>query len=410
MIYRNISNNLLEALAFSPVVLLNGARQTGKSTLAQWIAKKQNMQYYTLDDFSVLDAVNRDAAGFLSGIKSPAVLDEVQRTPHLFQAIKMDVDNNRSPGKFLLTGSANIFLLPKLSESLAGRMEILTLWPFSCDELTKRKNMFIDNLFADDFPSLKYKKVSRDSIIDLLLKGGYPEAHKLDNERRKNVWFGSYITTILQRDIRDISKIEGIHELPKLLSILASQCASVLNITSLSRDTGIPLMTLKRYLILLEATFLVKRLPAWFTNIRKRMIKSPKIYLNDTGLLAYLLGINHKQLLSSHYQSGHVIENFVMQELFKQASWSSTQPRFYFYRTAAGKEVDFILENSSGQIVGIEVKASNTVQRSDFKGLTDVKESTGKRFLRGMVIYFGDTIIPYDKDLFAVPISALCFH
>lgn len=404
---RHITSEILDALATSPAVLLNGARQTGKSTLVQSIAKQSSFEYVTLDDFTTLNAVSRDPIGYLTAHKKPIIIDEVQRVPQLFLAIKQLVDKNRQPGQFLLTGSANIFMLPKLSESLAGRMEIITLWPFSCDELIQKKATFIDHLFSDQFSLIQDHDLSRQPLIKKMITGGYPEIQKLNTERRRIAWFNSYITTILQRDVTEISKIEGVQELPRLLSLIASQSSNLVNMSSLSRDAGLVMMTLKRYLALLEAIFFVKRLPAWFKNIGKRLIKSPKLYLTDTGLLSYLMGMGQNRLETNPKFIGQLVEGYVMQELFKQATWSETLPNIFYYRSVSGKEVDFILETRSGHIVGIEVKASATVNSSDFGGLTEIKSLLGKKFVRGIVMYAGNNTVPFGENLYAVPISAL---
>jgi len=404
---RNITTEILDALQTNPVVLINGARQTGKSTLAQWIANQEYFEYVTLDDFTVLNAVSRDPIGYLSAFDRPLIIDEVQRVPQLFLAIKQLVDKNRRPGQFLLTGSANVFMLPKLSESLAGRIEIITLWPFSCDELIQKKSTLIDQFFSSKFSMIQTDDLSRKDLVKKMITGGYPEMQKLNSDRRRNAWFNSYITTIIQRDVIDISRIEGIQELPRLLSLAAAQSCGLLNLSSLSRDAGLVMMTLKRYLSLLEATFLVKRLSAWFKNIGKRLIKASKIYIADSGLFSYLVGIDQNRLDNDPKLIGQLLENYVMQELFKQASWSETLPQIFYYRSVSNKEVDFVLENRAGNIVGVEVKTAATVTSNDFSGLSELKDLTGKQFLRGIVIYTGNKTVPFGENLYAVPVSAL---
>jgi len=404
---RHITAEILDALSASPAVLLNGARQTGKSTLVKEIAKQSSFEYVTLDDFTTLNAVSLDPVGYLTAMKKPIIIDEIQRIPELFLAIKQLVDKDRQPGQFLLTGSANIFMLPKLSESLAGRVEIITLWPFSCDELIQKKATFIDHLFSDQFSLIHDHDFSRQELIEKMIRGGYPEIRKLTTERRRIAWFNSYITTILQRDVTDISKIEGVKELPRLLSLIANQSGALVNISSLARDVGLVMMTLKRYLALLEAIFFVKQLPAWFKNIGKRLIKSPKLYLSDTGLLSYLMGLGQNRLETDPKFIGQLLESYVMQELFKQATWSETLPNIFYYRSVSGREVDFILETRSGHIVGIEVKASTTVNSSDFDGLMEIKSLLGKKFVRGIVMYTGNNTVPFGENLYAVPVSSL---
>jgi uncharacterized protein len=408
MIDRLIYNRLKNSLETFPIVLLNGARQTGKSTLVQHIARLLDFTYITLDDYTALEAITRDPFGFLAAADGPLVVDEIQRAPKAFLAFKQLVDQDRKNGKFLLTGSANVLLLPQLADSLAGRMDVLTLWPFSCDEIKENKTNYIDNIFSKSYSSVNDPNLSHEEIIAFIVNGGYPEIQKIQTRKNKNSWFYSYITTILQRDIKDISNIEGIQEMPRLLRLLASRSGSLLNMSDISRDIGLALMTLKRYMSLLEATFIVKRLPSWYVNMGKRLVKMPKIYLTDSGLLSHILNINEERLRWDSQLMGQLLENFVMQELHKQATWSDILPEIYYYRSVAGKEVDFCLENKAGKIVGIEVKAASTVNSKDIKGLLELQDGLKARFLRGIVLYTGTKYIPLGKNLYAVPISSLC--
>ncbi|HZS46167.1 MAG TPA: ATP-binding protein [Blastocatellia bacterium] len=407
MINRNIQPQILQALSDSPVVLLNGARQTGKSTLVkELIAKDHPARYLTLDDAAVLTAAQSDPAGFLEGLDGNIVIDEVQRAPELFLAIKADVDRQRRTGRFLLTGSADILLLPRLAESLAGRMEILTLWPFSQGEIEGVREGFIDASFGEKLPVFS-SSLSRDEIFTRILTGGYPELLERKNEERRRAWFGSYVTTILQRDVRDLANIEGLTSLPRLLGLLAARATATVNLAEVSRATGIAHSTLRRYLTLLEATFLIHNLPPWFTNIGKRLVKSPKLLVCDTGLMSYELGIDHERLALDPNLTGPLLENFVAVELLKQSAWSRKQPKLFHLRTQSGEEVDLILEAPNGKVVGIEVKASASIDSSDFKGLRLLGEALGTRFARGIVLYTGLETVPFSPRLHAVPISAL---
>ena len=407
MIRRNIRSNLLDALADTPVVLLNGARQTGKSTLVKAIVSgEHSARYVTLDDVSVLGAVRHDAAGFLAGMGGPVVVDEIQRAPELFMAIKSDVDSNRRPGRYLLTGSANVLLLPNLSESLAGRMEILSLWPFSQGELAGIKDTFVDILFEKKLPGRPPKKEDRISILDRIIAGGYPEAVSRTSPARRRAWFDSYITTILHRDVRDIANIEGLTAMPRLLSLIAARTPALLNFAELSRTLAIPQTTLKRYMMLLEATFLIQNLPAWSGHLGKRLVKAPKLIMCDTGLMAHLLGANRERIISAGL-IGPLLENFVIMELQKQITWSETRPKMFHFRTQTGQEVDVLLEDPAGRLIGIEVKASTTVSAQDFKGLKALAETTGSNFVRGIVLYTGNESIPFGANLYALPVNAL---
>lgn len=292
MFYRNITPRLCEALGDSPVVLVVGARQTGKTTLVQGLAEaERRAPYLTLDDSSVLSAATADPGGFLSGLSGPVIIDEVQRAPELFPAIKAAMDRDHKPGRFLLTGSAYVLVLPKLSESLAGRMEVLTLWPLSQSEIEGGEGSsgsLVDRLFARDLPKAPLPVVPRDELLSRLLADGYPEPLARKKEARRRAWFASHLTTILQRDVRDITNIEGLNRLPRLLSLLAARTASLLNVSDISTATGIPYATLHRYMAVLEATFLIQTLPAWSNNLSTRLIKTPKLLVNDTGLAASL--------------------------------------------------------------------------------------------------------------------------
>jgi hypothetical protein len=368
---------------------------------------ERRCRYLTLDDVSVLSAARRDPAGFVAGLEGPIILDEVQRAPELFLAIKSEVDRSPSPGRFLLTGSADVLLLPRLSESLAGRMEILTLWPFSQGEITGTRESFLDVVFAQPAPRLPVNWEDRASLVARVLLGGYPPVLNRPTQERRRAWFGSYLTTTVQRDVRDLANIEDLTALPRLLSLVAARSCSLLNFAELSRSIGIPQSTLKRYLTLLETTFLVQLLPAWSANLGKRLVKSPKILLNDTGLMAHLLGLNEERLKADPALMGPLLENFVALELRKQAAWSQTRPQAFHFRLPAGEEADLVLEDAAGNLVGIEVKARATVTAKDFKGLRALAHLVGDRFRRGIVLYAGGSSVPFGANLHAVPVGAL---
>lgn len=409
MYERHISSNLLSALANSPVVLLHGARQTGKSTLVQHLASSDYpARYFTFDDLTVLSAATSDPVGFLAGVEGPIVLDEIQRVPQLFLPIKAEVDRHRRPGRFILTGSANVLMLPRLSESLAGRMEILRLQPLSQGELVGRRERFIDLLFEEGPGRFQSGLTnSARSVIERILRGGYPPACDRDNWTSRAAWFNSYVTTILQRDVRDLSNIEGLETMPRLLMLLASRAGAILNHAEVSRSLGMPLSTLKRYMTLLEATFLVQLLPAWSGNLGKRLTKSPKVYLCDTGLASALLRQGDEQALRDSHLLGPMMENFVVMELFKQVAWSKTEPALFHLRTVTGQEVDVVLESPSGELAGIEIKAGASVNAEDFRGLRTLAEETGKRFRCGVILYRGRETVPFGRNLYALPVEAV---
>lgn len=408
MFARNLAPEIEISFRDTPVVFLNGARQTGKSTLARELfVEGKRTQYLTLDDAPVLAAARDDPSGFVAGLDGPVVLDEVQRAPDLFLAIKAAVDRSRKPGAFLLTGSADIMLLPKVADSLAGRMEIFTLWPLSQGEMAGVKENFLDSLFLKTRrPPVRYEE-DRRAIFARVLRGSYPVVQQRESEARRRAWFESYTTTILQRDIRDISEIEDLTMLPRLLALLASRACGLLNFADLSRSIAIPQTTLKRYFTLLETTFLVRLLAPWSVNLGKRLVKAPKLYLNDTGLMTYLLGLDQSRLAIDSAMAGPLLENFVIMELLKQISWSKARVKIFHFRTHTGEEVDIILENAAGEIVGVEVKATASVGSSDFRGLRALAEAAGSRFRRGIVLYTGAETVPFGKNLHAVPIPSL---
>jgi len=334
------------------------------------------------------------------------ILDEVQRVPDLFPAIKLEVDRNRQPGRFLLTGSANVMLLPTLSESLAGRMEIHTLWPLSQGEIIGQRKSFIDLVFNDggivDTPAK-----DSEAWTEQVCTGGYPEVLARKSESRRGAWLDAYLTTIVQRDVRDIANIADLTVLPRLLTLLASRACSLLNYADLSRSMGIPQTTLKRYLALLETTFLVQPLPAWSANLGQRLIKSPKVILSDTGLLTHLMGYTKNLFVKQRDRFGPVFENYVVMELRKQLTWSSIRTRMYYFRTASGIEVDILLENAAGRCVAIEVKATGKVDANDFKGIRLLAQALGDRFLHRIVLYLGRISIPFSENTWALPLGAL---
>ncbi len=405
---RNIEMNLLEACSDTPVVLLNGARQTGKTTLVQRLSReKLGASYVSLDDLTELTSAKNDPVGFINQLKRPVVIDEVQRAPEIFLPIKVAVDSKRVPGSFILTGSANVFTLPKLADSLAGRIEILTLWPLSQGEIEGGKEDFISEVFAEEMTRLAPAPLDRKDLFERILQGGYPAVRDRAKAEGRRRWHESYRTTLLERDVRDISMIRSVSEFPKLLSVLAARASSLLNLADISRNSGIQQDTVKRYYSLLQALFLVVELPAWFANLGKRLLKTPKIALADTGLWADILGVELGRLQRDPVFLGQSLENFVVMELRKQSTWSQRSVRLYHFRDLKNHEVDVVLEDRSGDLVGIEVKAGATVTARDFSGLRKLKDLTGARFKRGVVLHTGKNAVPFSDGLWALPIQCL---
>ena len=408
MYFRHIAPLLADALADTPVVLINGARQSGKSTLVQLQASSEDTprRYLSLDDSAVLAAAAADPAGFINGLQGAVTLDEVQRVPALFLAIKAAVDRQREPGRFLLTGSADVLLLPGIADSLAGRMEVLSLWPLSCAEIAGSPAFNrADALFQGNWSALAVPPCERAELIARLLAGGFADAVARTSTRRREAWFDSYVQAILQRDVRDLANIEQLTEIPNLLQLLATRSANLLNFAELSRTAGLAQSTLKRYFALLEMLFLVVRLPSWERNPGKRLVKAPKVFLPDSGLLNHFLGATPDSLAAMPGLPGGVVETFVLAELLKHVAFSAQRLSLWHYRTQSNIEVDFILENRQGQITGIEVKASAAVDGKDFRGLRHLQETEAAIFQHGIILYAGREVLPFGENLWAVPLS-----
>jgi predicted AAA+ superfamily ATPase len=399
---------LVEALSDTPVVVINGARQSGKSTLVQSLttADAAKRRYLTLDDSAILHAAKSDPAGFINGLQGPVTLDEVQRAPELFLPIKAAVDRDRQSGRFLLTGSADVMLLPGMADSLAGRMEVLSLWPLSNAELSDSPTLNrADALFSGEWSALEVPPCERQALIAHLLAGGFPDAVARPSAARRTAWFDAYVQAVLQRDVRDLANIEQLTEIPNLLQLLATRSATLLNFAELSRTAGIAQSTLKRYFAMLEMLFLVVRVPPWERNPGKRLVKAPKVFLPDSGLLCHFMASTAESLASKPGLPGGAVETWVLSELLKHVAFSRQLLSLWHYRTQSNIEVDFILEDRLGQITGIEVKASATVDGKDFKGLRHLQDTESAIFQRGIVLYAGREVVPFGDKLWAMPLS-----
>ena len=409
MLYnRHITENILKSLRNNPVVLINGARQVGKSTIVEELVKEDYKAHYiSLDDYAVLFASSNDPFGFLDKYDDPVAIDEVQRNTELFMAIKRIVDIRKKDGQFLLTGSANVLTIPKVSESLSGRMILHTLWPLSQGEIRGLKEGFIDWAFNSEKIPLIKTKLKQLELIDIIVKGGYPRSLRAEDQSDRFEWMHSYIDTILQRDILNLAKIEGLKELPNVLSVLAERIGNLINLNDIGRITDINKVTLKRYYMLLQMVFLVVEVPAWFTSREKRFAKSPKVYLNDTGLACYFKQLTQEDFMDNRANMGQLLENFCLMELKKQATWHKIKPDIYHYRTQAGSEVDILLEGQNRQVVGIEVKASTAIKKKDLSGLNSLKETAGSKFKKGILLYTGEQAMALDDDIYALPINSL---
>jgi len=318
---------------------LNGARQTGKSTIAHSFVHRGLLdEYVTLDDLTVRRAALADPDGFISSLAGSAVVDEVQHAPDLFRAIKLSVDNDRRPGRFMLTGSANVFVLPRLSESLAGRMFVNSLWPLSVGETIGVHETFVDRVFDENAPAFAGISIDRDELLKRIVVGGFPQPYSTSGLEAREAWHSGYLTTIAEKDVRELGGEEHFTAVPDLLRMLAARTGSLLNASELSRSTRIPVTTLKRYLAILEAAFLMIRVPPWSGNVGRRLVKSPKIYLVDTGLVASLLRLRANDLRMQPDPLGRLLEAFVGMELVKQISWSQTRANLLHFRSHDGHE------------------------------------------------------------------------
>lgn len=406
---RNIRSKLEKALGRNPVVLLLGARQTGKTTVMRSLAKTQKYNYISLDDIRILTEAKDDPMGFIQQIKKPIIIDEIQRVPELFLSIKhfVDAQDPRINGQFALTGSANPFFIPKVGDSLAGRIEILTLYPLSQGEINNVHELFVDTIWKNgQMPDVHFKPYSREELFKLVLTGGYPTVQNKSWEDI-NSWFDNYLTTITQKDILDLTRLENSSVIPKLLTAFSARSGQLLNLTELGTKTKIPATSVGRYMSLLEALFILYTLESWSSNVSKRALKSSKAYLVDSGLLSYLQMETLEKVLKSPLAMGHILENFVVSELKKQLTWNESRTELYHFRTTSQIEVDIVLERADGKIIGIEIKGNSQVNRQDAKGLEYLRQETGTNWHRGIVLYTGDQEIPLGPTITALPISSL---
>jgi uncharacterized protein len=397
---------LKEALADTPVVLIHGPRQSGKTTLARSLERAASYSYVTFDDDVARAAAEADPAGFVAGLSGKTILDEVQRVPGIFTSIKATVDRDRSPGRFLLTGSANVLLVPKVADSLAGRMEIIRLHPLSESEIEGKQSTFLDDLFGGAFKRASKQRLGAE-LLQRIAKGGYPVAVARSTQARRAAWYRDYVEAIVQRDVRDMARIASLDALTGLMSLTASQTARLLNVSDLSAPFQLSRPTIRDYVTLLERVFLLEELPPWHSNRLSRLIKTPKLHIGDTGLCCALLGLSAEDLSDDRGTLGQLLETFVFQELRRQASWRTDDIRFHHFRDKDGVEIDIVLERGTREICAVEVKASGTVTPSDFRGIRKLASVSGARFRGGVVLYDGELAVSFGDRMHAVPIRAL---
>jgi predicted AAA+ superfamily ATPase len=405
LVSRHAEDLVVEALEDTRVVLINGARQAGKSTLTRLITARVGATVRLLDDPVTLEAAKEDPVSFVSH-EGLMVIDEIQLAPELLRPIKLIVDLDPTPGRFLLTGSSRILALRKLPDALPGRMEIIELWPFSQGEIEGAPDGFLDVAFAHG-PEIGFtSELKRRDYIERLLVGGFPEAVKR-TPRRRTAFFDSYLTTLIERDVLELASIERHGELLKLLSLLAGSVGGLLVPAALAGQSGIPRTTLVRYLELLNSVFLIKTIPAWSPGQARRAIGTQKLAFVDSGIACHLLGQDANRLNDPGGVVGPLMENFVLMELARQLTWSAQRARLFHYRTKDKLEVDAVLETPDGRVIGIEVKAGATVRAEDLSGLRNLARHAGDRFVAGFVLYTGQQTLPFGDKLRAVPLEAL---
>ena len=396
--------SLQASLTDTPVVLLQGPRQCGKTTLARSVAEPAGFGYLSFDDDNLARAARADPLGFVTDLPPKMVLDEVQRVPELFTTLKLVVDRDRQPGRFLLTGSADVLLLPKLADSLAGRIEVIRLHPLSQVELRQQSAGFLQQLFRADFGVVAASRLGM-ALAELLVAGGFPAALTRQPPRRR-AWYQAYVQTLVQRDVRDLARIAALDVVPRLLELAAGQTAHLFNVSELASPFGVSRPTVRDYLSLLERVFLVDILQPWHLRQISRLVKTPKLHLGDTGVACALLRLDAAALHANRALLGQLLETFVFQELRRQAGSQPEPVSFYHFRHRDDHEVDIVLEQGES-LAGVEVKASGTVRAEDFRGLRKLQEIAGDRFACGVVLYDGEVSLPFGPRLFALPMQTL---
>jgi len=405
MLTRHAERKIREALADTRVVLLAGPRQAGKTTLARSMAEP-GRTYLTLDDATTLSSARSDPTGLVRELDS-AIIDEVQRAPDLILAIKESVDRDRRPGRFLLTGSANLMTLPRIADSLAGRMETIRLLPLSQSErLQSPESGFLQALFKGNPPPIGPPCLGAD-LIERVCAGGYPEALTRPTWLRRQAWYANYIEAVISRDVRDLAQIDQLDRLPRLLRALAEHSGQIVNHSGVGASLNINHVTTQKYTAILEALYLLQSLPSWHSNTLKRLVKKPKLHFLDSGLLATLRGLSPERLNADRTRFGPLLESFAFSEVLKLTGWTDDRITLSHFRDKDQDEVDLVLEDASGRVVGLEVKASATVRNEDFAGLRKLAQACGDRFAFGAVLCDRQLVTPFGDRLAAIPLSCL---
>jgi len=403
---RFVRDRIAVALDDTPVVLIQGARQTGKTTLARSIGVARGYSYLSFDLEGAARAAREDPSGFIASLPERVILDEVGRVPELFAEIKHSVDQHRQPGRFILTGSTNVLLSPRLSESLAGRMEVVRLRPLAQAEIEGNRPQLLRRFFDGDF-TVDTPPAGSSDLLQRIVGGGYPAALQRASAQRREQWYNDYAQALTTKDVQDLGAVRDLEAMPRLLRMIASQTAGLLNISDLSSPFNLSRPTIERYAAMLEQLFLIERLESWHANRSQRIVKSPKLHLADTGLACALIGVDVDGLIADDHLRGRITESFVHQELRRHAAWGDRPLSLYHFRTRDRVEVDIVVERRDGAIVGVEVKSSGTPKAKDFDGLRKLAEIAQGHMKTGILLYNGTSTLPFGENLFAVPIQRL---
>jgi predicted AAA+ superfamily ATPase len=408
MFPRFLKNSITQIASLFPVTYLAGPRQAGKSTLVKNLDHPRR-NYFTMDSLQTLNAAKQNPQEFIRLCKNPCTIDEIQRCFELLLPIKDFVDSTGQKGHFLLTGSSNILSMPKVSDSLAGRMAIFELLPLSVQEILGFQKNWILELFANPSPEVLPSKsnINYEDICEFVIYGGYPDVYKSDSKKYKNIWFESYIKSMIERDLREINDYKSVIRIHRLFQLLSLRSATTVNIMDFARITDIPASSLTIYLDALESLFLIKRIPAYYSNLNNRLTKACKVYLVDSGLMCHKVDITFSKTPWEHREWGQVFETFVVNEIRKQLPWLDSAISLYHYRTHQGKEIDLVLENKQQEIIAVEIKASRTLTTTSAKNFAQIKADTGDKFKIGIVIYAGNSIEVLGDKVYAIPLSCI---